>query len=512
MFILKAAQETPIRVPSLARERRQNVKRQRSFPYGAKPYLLKNLNFRALLIVLDSAGAGQMPKHPRRDTGCNTIPNVAERYRQETGQEIRLPNLGALGLGNLANIPGVPPAANPAAAYRLLSLDPIPLTETTTSLWALGGVETGELVTYPSGIPAEIMGQIEDAIKQILPTPVTFIKDGRNISGTAIIEEQGLQSQRQYGNRPIVYTSSDSVFQVAFFVGREVSSREERLPDGHSIIEEIEAGTSKFFLVSDEAVAKMQDICRTIRKVMDESGDPALKFLRVIARPFVERLTPGPQGEKYIRSATLRQDLTATVPGQTILDAATKKGFHTVGIGKFAEVFGFKGFGSILPDPFRHTTDIDAIDLVVQALSGRGAGIVGADLVELDERYGHRNDPLGYAEQLMRIDAALPRIFSAMEPTDICLITADHGNDPTRGLASGDEYRIRGTNHTREFVPLLVFGNMIRGGVDLGYGRLSDVAASIAYFLGMRYQTNGTNFLNRILDRSVFKFADEGAD
>ncbi len=515
MFSVGATQKTTIRVPTGAARMSPSGVRgaMQRFPDPTDIPFLQDNRFRVTVIVLDSAGIGVMPNHPIQDIGSNTIANVATYFDAHYPGEFSLPNFQALGLGNIANITGVAPAENPAGAFGVLTLDPITMTDTITGHWGLMGLNTGEYPTYLDGMPDEIMDRVEAEVSQKLGTPVEFIKDGRNISGTTVIEERGKECEEQ--SAPLAYTSSDSVFQIAHCVGREMWSSEVEPEDDNLLV--IKEG-GKRFLVNKRELEKMCAICKAAREALDESPNQEDKFLRVIARPFISRERPGPKGEKYIRITSLRKDYTLAVPGNTILDHAGAAGFQTTGIGKFYDIFSGKGLKWAWPDVSedRHLKDdMEGLDFIVKSLRLSGAGIIGTNLVCLDELYGHRNDPFGYARNLMAIDARLPEIFKAMLPWDIVIITADHGNDPTRGLTKlwmekcgldPEVFMAKGTNHTREFVPFLAFGNPILGGVSIGIKTMADVGATLARYLGFSQSPHGISFLDEVLDRSVFEF------
>lgn len=472
--------------------------------------LCQTNRFRVTVIVLDSAGIGVMPNHPLVDDGANTIANVAEYYEAYHPGKFKLPHLQALGLGNLARIPGVEAVGSSAAgSFGWLTLDPVVMTDTITGHWGLMGLNTGAYPVHLKGLPAEMMQKMEAAVSQKLGTPVHFLKDGRNISGTTVLELDGDQARKD--GISIVYTSSDSVFQVACHVAREILPGDS-VSEGMRIVEEEEKDREgkkvlRRFAVSEKEVEKMYAICQALREVFDETPIWEERFLRVIARPFATRLAPGPKNEQFIRLTSVRRDYTLAVPGQTILDYALGEGFQTVGVGKFSDIFTGQGIGKAYPDPSEHRHlkgDMEGVDFTLAALAEASSGIIGVNLVSFDELFGHRNDPLGYAHALMEFDARLPEIFASMGDWDVVMAAADHGNDATRGLSklwvekhglAEAVYKGRGTNHTREFVPLLVFGNPVKRGVNLGIHALADVGATIANYLGFNRSPHGQSFL-----------------
>ncbi|MFH1709551.1 MAG: hypothetical protein ABH860_00585 [bacterium] len=451
-------------------------------------------HFRATVIVLDSAGIGVMPNHPPIDDGANTISNTAAYYEAHHPGKFQLPNLQALGLGNIAYVPGVPAAKEPAGSFGVLTLDPVIMTDTITGHWGLMGLNTGVYPTYLSGIPLPLMEKVEADVSKRLGEQIQLLKDGRNISGTTILELVGEKEL------PIIYTSSDSVFQLAVPVGKEIGP-DDSIFENANFFPLLENG--KRFAISRSKINRMYDICHACKAFLNESSDPGDKFLRIIARPFAKRATVGPKGEKFVRITSLRKDYTLPVPGETILDHALAVGYQNMGVGKFYDIFSSQGFSSALPDPKegRHLKgNSEGVDFTLQLLKEENSGIIGVNLVDFDEQFGHRNDPIGYAKALMEFDGRLPEIFAAMGDWDIVMISADHGNDPTRGLTklwmeknglAPAIYQSRGTNHTREFVPLLVFGNPVKRGIDLGIRALADVGATIADYLGFFTSPNG---------------------
>jgi len=431
-------------------------------------------NRRVTVVVLDGGGIGVMPKHPLIDSGSSSIPNAAFMFHNEFGN-FALPNLERLGLGNIATIAGVPAAEKPAGSYGVLTLDPNVMTDTITGHWALMGLETGQYPVNLNGFSNTFIKWLE------LKTGVTFIGGGKNISGTTILEECGAEAKN---GRPILYTSSDSVLQVAYhvgFKGVDLDGWRTDLAEGFSVYE--------------RDVLAMYSLCAEIRQHLNESADPKHKFLRVIARPFV---TDDTKKGQFTRISALRKDWALQVPGKSVLDQAKKAGFSTIGIGKICDIFSGQGLTETHPaltPPFpKHLKDdMEGIDFLIDVLKEPDSGITFVNLVDLDEKYGHRNDWEGYAKALMTIDSRLPEIQSAMGPNDILIFTGDHGNDPTRGLTSlyvqngldRSFFTERGTNHTREYVPFLAFGDPIRGGVNIGVHGMKDVADLIRSYLGL---------------------------
>jgi len=353
---------------------------------------------RVTIIVLDSAGVGALPDaHLYGDEGSDTLGNLS---RAVGG--LRLPNLQALGLGNIHGIQGVPPAEYPLASYGKMA-EASPGKDTTTGHWEMAGVKLDEpFPTYPDGFPKEIMDAFEAATGK---KPL----GNKPASGTEIIEELGEEHVRT--GRPIVYTSADSVFQVA----------------AHTDVIGLD---------------DLYGICEAARKILV----PPHGVGRVIARPFTG--SPG----AFTRTVD-RKDFSLAPPKDTLLDIAKKDGYHVVGVGKIEDIFAGRGLtGSV------HTvSNMDGVDKTLDALSDIGRGIVYANLVEFDMLYGHRNDSEGYARALTEFDGRLPEFLDILGADDILFITADHGCDPTTPS----------TDHSREFVPLLCARNLC----GLGPGR-----------------------------------------
>ncbi len=385
-----------------------------------------------LVLVLDSCGIGAAPDAARYgDEGSSTLPHTAAACGG-----LRLPVMGRLGLGHLAAIAGVPPAERPEGAFGIMT-EVSAGKDSTTGHW-----ELMELVldrpfpTYPHGFPPEVIEAFEARIGR-------RVLGNRPASGTAIIAELGEEHLRT--GRPIVYTSADSVFQVA--------AHESVIP-----------------------VDELYRMCEAARAIL--TGPHAVS--RVIARPFVGE--PG----RFVRTDR-RRDFSVPPPRNTVLDLLTAAGIPVVGVGKIADLFAGRGVTTVV-----HThDDMDGLTQTVRALAGLDRGLVFTNLVDLDTLYGHRNDPKGYGANLERIDARLGEVLARLGPTDLAMITADHGNDPTTNS----------TDHSRERVPLLVAGPRVQGGVNLGVrGTFADVGATVAAALGTGGPGAGTSFLEQVLE------------
>jgi phosphopentomutase len=374
---------------------------------------------RAVVIVLDGLGAGKAPDAADfGDEGANTLSSTAKA----TGG-IEAPNLQALGLGNVEEIQGISPTSSPAASHGLM-VELSAAKATLAGHWEMMGlVLDTPLPTYPEGFPEEILRRFENETGR-------GIIGNRPASGTQIIEELGPE-QEETGNW-ILYTSADSVFQIAANTGV--------IP-----LEELY-----------EASEKAHKMLIGEREIMVE---------RVIARPFHGE--PG----AYVRENENRHDYGITPPSQTYLDRIEDAGHETIAVGKVRDIFDGRGITEHSPAPPDDSAKVDAI---LDALARVESGLIFANLVDFDAKYGHRRDPDGMAANIRRFDERLPELLDALAEEDFLIITADHGNDPT----------FRGTDHTRERVPLLVIGS--GGPHDLGIREsFSDVGASVAAGLGV---------------------------
>jgi phosphopentomutase len=371
---------------------------------------------RATVIVLDGLGAGHAPDAARfGDEGSNTLGNTA---RAVGGLEA--PNLQALGLGNIGEIKGVAPAGSPVASHGLM-VERSAAKATLAGHWEMMGLVLEDpLPTYPEGFPEQVLRRFEEETGR-------GILGNRPASGTQIIEELGPEQERT--GDWILYTSADSVFQVAANTGV--------IP-----LEELY-----------EACAKAHEML---------IGEGEIMVERVIARPF-----HGEQGA-YVRENENRHDYGITPPSETYLDRIEDAGHASVAVGKIRDIFDGKGITEHLPAPPDDNAKVDAI---LEALDRVESGLIFANLVDFDAKYGHRRDPEGMAGNVKRFDDRLPELLDAMTEEDLMIITADHGNDPT----------FRGTDHTRERVPLLVVGI---GPRDLGVSEgFADVGATVAAWL-----------------------------
>jgi phosphopentomutase len=384
---------------------------------------------RATIIVLDGLGAGHAPDAARfGDEGSNTLGNTAKAVGG-----LNSPNLQALGLGNIGEIEGVPPAESPAASYGLM-VEHSAAKATLAGHWEMMGLVLEDpLPTYPDGFPDDILERFERETGR-------GVLGNKPASGTQIIEELGPEQERT--GDWILYTSADSVFQVAANTG--VIPLEE-----------------------------LYEACEMAHEMLIGEGEIMVE--RVIARPFHGE--PG----AYERENENRHDYGITPPQETYLDRIKDAGHATVAVGKIRDIFDGKGITEHLPAPPDDNAKVDAI---LEALGRLESGLIFANLVDFDAKYGHRRDPEGMAGNVSRFDDRLPELLDALTDDDLLIITADHGNDPT----------FRGTDHTREIVPLLVVGGEPHDlGVSDGF---SDVGASVAAWLGVeRGRLPGKSFV-----------------
>ena len=383
---------------------------------------------RAAILVLDGVGVGPAPDTADwGDAGSNTLGNV---LRDAAG--LSLPNLSALGLGRIAEGPGLGPAETPAAAWG--SMQPASAgKDSTTGHWELCGVVIHlPFPTYPDGFPGDVVAEFARRTGR-------GVLGNKAASGTAILDELG--PAHVASGDWIVYTSADSVFQVA--------AHEEVVP-----------------------VAELYAACETARAMLV----PPHGVSRVIARPFVG--APG----RWSRTAR-RKDFSIEPPAATLLDHLAAAHVPRVGVGKVDDLFAGRAITSI-----HAPTNAEAYALIEGALCGMRRGLLLANVIEFDQSWGHRNDVAGFAAGLAELDAALPRLLAPVRNDDLIIFTADHGNDPTTPS----------TDHSREVVPLLVTGPRVRP-VDLGRRRtFADVGQTVAEFLGVSPLPVGTSFLGDI--------------
>jgi phosphopentomutase len=378
---------------------------------------------RATLLVLDSVGIGAMPDAPEwGDAGSDTLGHVAHAMGG-----LRLPNLAALGLGNIRPIEGVAPSASPQGGFGKMALRSDGK-DTVTGHWEMAGcLVPRRFAFFPEGFPPAIIGPLEAAIGKA-------VLGNKAASGTEILDELG--PQHLATGRPIVYTSADSVLQIA----------------AHEDV---------------VALDTLYAWCKAAFAIVKPH-----RVARIIARPFIGE--PG----AFVRTYN-RKDFALEPHAPTIVDALHAAGARTSGIGKITSIFAGRGFDeSVKAGP-----NDEVMAATLATLHKQRSGLVFSNLVDFDALYGHRRNARGYGAALERFDAELPRLIDAMGSDDLLLITADHGCDPT----------FLGSDHTREYVPLLVYQG--GRGVDLGTrSSLADVAATLADWLAVRWTGPGQSF------------------
>lgn len=384
---------------------------------------------RAIILVLDGVGCGAAPDTAAYgDTGSDTLGNVA---RAVGGLD--LPNLGRLGLGNATPVLGVDPVAHPIGGYGVM-LPRSSGKDSTTGHWEIAGLHLERpFPTYPQGFPPDVI----EAFSKATGRPVIA---NSVASGTAVIADFADEQQRT--GAWIVYTSADSVFQVA--------AHETLIP-----------------------LDELYRACQAARELLVAPHDVS----RVIARPFVG--TPG----AWQRTAN-RRDYAIQPPGITLLDVLEAAGVPRGGVGKVDDLFAGRGITT------RHTLDNrEGIARLKEWLETAPRGFCFANLVDFDQLFGHRNDVLGFQGALEAFDRALPSLLATLREDDLLFITADHGNDPTTAS----------TDHARERVPLLVVGARVRGGALGTRDTFSDLGASVADWFGQSWRGRGTSFLPELL-------------
>jgi len=384
---------------------------------------------RICLVILDSVGIGEMPDSDTwGDKGADTLGNILK------SRKVNLPNLQNLGLGNIRPLENLPPVENPIGSFGKCTLKSNGK-DTTTGHWEIAGIVMERAFpTFPQGFPQRIID------KFISEANVSGVLGNVAASGTEIIRQLGEEHIKT--GKPIVYTSADSVFQIA--------AHEEVIP-----------------------VERLYEICETARKILDGAD----KVGRVIARPFV-----GETAETFKRTEN-RHDYAVPPPPDNLLPLLKNKGLDVVCIGKIASIYDSMG---VTEDLTAKNND-QSIDQTIKALNAESRGLIFSNLVDFDMLYGHRRDTEGYAKALEHFDNRLPEILEALKDDDLFIITADHGNDPTK----------EGSDHTREYAPLLVYGKSAEQGINLGTrGSLADIGQTIAENFGLELK-DGVSFLSR---------------
>lgn len=382
-----------------------------------------------IIIILDGVGIGELPdSHLYQDEGSNTLVNTALAVGG-----LNLPNLQALGLGNISNIKGMDGVVNPKASFGKMK-EISKGKDSTIGHWEIGGLYVDLNFSYfPNGFSDEITD------KFLKLTGCKGLLGNKAASGTEIIQEFGDEHVRT--GFPIIYTSADSVFQIA--------AHEEIIP-----------------------LEKFYEICKITR---DEVLTMPIVIGRVIARPFV-----GSSGN-YSRTVN-RKDFSMNPPNDTILDVLSKNSISTVGIGKVNDLFNYRGIKTVEKTKSNEEGFQKILDYAYKSKNN----LIFANLVDFDVYYGHRNDPYGFADALKNFDNALPQLIDVLNESDALVITADHGNDPTTPS----------TDHSREYVPL-VYYRKNKAGKNLGIrNTFSDVGKTAADFFGVKNSLKGKSFFN----------------
>lgn len=391
---------------------------------------LSNQFNRFILIVLDGAGIGAMPDAPEwGDAGSDTLGHILE------SRALSLPNLQRYGLGNVRPLENVPPLAKPEGSYGRCALKSNGK-DTTTGHWEMAGIILDQAFPlYPNGFPQSVLDRF------VTETGVPGVLGNIPASGTEIIKDLG--EEHVTTGKPIVYTSGDSVFQIA----------------AHEEVIHLE---------------RLYQICEIARGILDGEH----RVGRVIARPFL-----GTAGNFY--RTENRHDYAVPPPRANLLPALKDEDLDVICIGKIASIYDSMG----VTEDLTAKNNQQSIDQTIHALKQDTRGLIFSNLVDFDMLYGHRRDTEGYAKALEHFDASLPDIEAAMRADDLMIITSDHGNDPT----------FPGTDHTREYAPLLVYGKSARPGVNLGTrGSLADIGQTIAENFSLKL-TAGESFLSEIL-------------
>lgn len=385
---------------------------------------------RVILIVMDSVGVGALPDADRYgDQGSNTLANTARAVRG-----LYLPNFQRLGLGNIIEIKGTPSVPQPLASYGKMA-EVSAGKDTTIGHWEIMGLHISRpFPTYPNGFPPEIILAFEKAIGR-------RILGNKPASGTEIIKELGDEHVKT--GHPIVYTSADSVFQIA--------AHEEVIP-----------------------LEKLYEMCKVARRIL--VGPHQVD--RIIARPFIGR------SGNFTRTPH-RRDFGVPPPSKTVLDYAQENGIKVYAIGKIGDIFSMRGIAESVDT----VSNVDGIDKTLEFMKRIERGIIFADLTDFDTLWGHRNNTEGYAKGLREVDNRIPEMIALTGEDDVLIFTADHGCDPTTAS----------TDHSREYVPLLIYGGSLKGGVNLGIRKsFSDLGKTISDLLGFKATVEGTSFASKI--------------
>ncbi len=387
---------------------------------------------RVIWMIIDSVGIGEMPDSKDfGDIGVNTLGNIVKFYK-----DIKIPNLINLGIANIDKIDFLDNIENPIGCFgRCLEVSNGK--DTTTGHWEMTGVLVKKpFKTFENGFPKDIIEEFEKRTNR-------KVVGNKPASGTEILDEYG-EHQMKTGD-VIVYTSADSVFQIA--------AHEEVIP-----------------------LDELYKMCEIARKIM--IGDNAVA--RVIARPYI-----GKKKGEFERTSN-RRDYSLNPFEKTVLDYIKESNLDVIAVGKIEDIFNGQGITEAI-----HTKDnMDGVDQTINYIKKENKGLIFTNLVDFDSKYGHRRDVLGYKNALEEFDKRIPEIIDAMKEDDILIINSDHGNDPT----------YKGTDHTRESIPVLVYGKNIKNGVNLGIRKsFADIGKTVSDILNIDKLENGISFKDEIM-------------
>lgn len=387
---------------------------------------------RIIWIIIDSVGIGALPDSKKfGDEDVNTLGNIVRNYK-----DIKIPNLINLGIGNINGVDFMDKIDKPIGSFGKC-MEVSQGKDTTTGHWEMTGVLVKTpFKTFENGFPKEIIDEFEKRTGR-------KVVANKPASGTAILDEYG-EHQMKTGD-VIVYTSADSVFQIA--------AHEEIIP-----------------------LEELYKMCEVAREIM--MGDNAVA--RIIARPYI-----GNKKGEFERTSN-RRDYSLNPFEDTVLDNIKGQDLDVIGVGKIEDIFNGQGITEAI-----HTKDnMDGIDETINYIKKDNKGLIFTNLVDFDSKYGHRRDAKGYKEALEEFDARIPEIVDAMGEDDILIINSDHGNDPT----------YKGTDHTREYIPVLVYGKSIKEGLNLGIrNSFADIGATVADILDVKLPNYGESFKTNII-------------
>ncbi len=385
---------------------------------------------RAIIIVLDGVGVGELPDAAQyNDQGANSLGNLSEKIG-----ELNLLNLEFLGLGNIINLKGVRRLDKPKGSFGKMA-EKSPGKDSTSGHWEITGIILNQCFPlYPNGFPKELIERFEKAIGHKVLGNIPA-------SGTEIIKQLG--EEHMNTGYPIIYTSADSVFQIAAH---------------ESVI----------------SLNELYEMCKIARKILD--GKHCVG--RVIARPFTGK--PG----SFSRTKH-RKDFSLEPPEPTLLDIAKDRGYPVIAIGKVDELFANRGYTKA----FHSINNQECIEYTLKAFNDYSTGLIFTNLIQFDMDWGHRNDYKAYYQGLVDFDKRLPEILEKLKEDDLLAITSDHGNDPTTSS----------TDHSREYVPLLIYSKSMKSGVNLGTREtFADLGQTVAEYLNLPALPNGSSFLKKL--------------